>query len=542
MTRWNKFSHVFTLKRAVVATFIVTIGLGLLTYMLLNVMGQSYTSGARFEPHSVHFSRYPFILWLGVISNVLAGLAFLSIPIAISYFLYKREDIQFNWIFFLFSSFIFWCGLHHLVHVTTYWVPLYAIQASVDFITGGISLMTASILWYIMPKALKLPKVQDIISANRELEKRVIERTKTLYEREKQYRDLADSMPQLIWTALPDGTVDYYNEKFKQFEGITKSNEGFNWEPVIHPEDTEKTLQAWTHALKTGRTYEVEHRIKLKDDGYRWLLSRGVPVKDKKGRVIKWYGTATDIDQNKKMERQKDEFLSVASHELKTPVTSIKAYTQVLMRQFEKKGEVQAVQFLGKMDNQIDRLTSLITDLLDVTKIESGKMQFRKEYFDFNKLVEEIAEEVQHTTTSHKIILQLKNSNVIYGDRDRIGQVLTNLLTNAIKYSPQAKKIIVKTWDENDNMNLTVIDYGIGIPPEKQRNLFTRFYRVEGQSESTFPGLGLGLYISSEIIKRQNGKIWVQSQPGKGSSFHFQLPIANVKKQQNGGHLYTKQA
>lgn len=232
-----------------------------------------------------------------------------------------------------------------------------------------------------------------------------------------------------------------------------------------------------------------------------------------------------EVSERKKLEKQKDDFIGIASHELKTPVTSIKSYNQVLQLRFLKEENIMAVELLSKMNAQIDKLTNLIADLLDVTKIESGKLKFNKTYFDFRELAEEIVEEIQRTTENHLIKLESEKSKTIWGDRERIGQVITNFLSNAIKYSPQGKMIKVKACFNNKSVTLFVQDFGVGIPEDAREKVFDRFFRVGGAKGNTYPGLGLGLYISSEIVKRHNGKIWVESEYGKGSKFCFTLPL-----------------
>jgi two-component system CheB/CheR fusion protein len=230
-----------------------------------------------------------------------------------------------------------------------------------------------------------------------------------------------------------------------------------------------------------------------------------------------------DIEERIEIDRRKDEFISIASHELKTPVTSLKAYTQILQSTFDEDKNEKASAMLGKMDKQIDKLTSLIVDLLDVTKIDKGEMVFDFEKFDINELITEIAEEMQRTTQKHKIKLELNDCKKIKGDRNRIGQVIVNFISNAIKYSPGKNKIIVSSKCDDKNVTISVRDFGIGIPKAEHTNIFKRFYRVLGNY--TFPGLGLGLYISSEIIKRHKGEISFQSKEGKGSTFYFQIPL-----------------
>ena len=243
-----------------------------------------------------------------------------------------------------------------------------------------------------------------------------------------------------------------------------------------------------------------------------------------------YHSAQKEITERRKLEKQKDEFISIASHELKTPVTSIKAYGQVLQHFFKQKGDDKAVSHLSKMDFQINKLTNLIGDLLDVTKVESGKMIFAEEEFDFDTLVKEVVDEVQLTTDKHVLHIQGQTQKTIIGDKERTGQVLTNLMTNAIKYSPKANQIDVTLSSDEKNVTVSVRDFGIGIPKDKQPRLFERFFRISGPHQETFPGLGLGLYISSEIIKRQGGKIRVESEDGEGATFSFTLPMKKRKR------------
>lgn len=352
---------------------------------------------------------------------------------------------------------------------------------------------------------------------------------------EENFRQLADSMPQQVWTAVSDGQLDYVNEQvMRYFERSAEEIIGNGWHDVIHPDDLLKVLQVWKFSLTSGNAYEVEFRLqKGKGQEYRWHLGRALPIKDRNDTIIKWYGTNTDIDERKKLEAHKDEFLGIASHELKTPVTSIKAYTQLLDIRFQKAQDVNSSELVRKMDGQLNKLTNLINDLLDVTKLESGRIQFQAVYFDINELIVEIVEEMQLTTTKHTIHCKLDKSMKIYGDRGRIGQVLTNFITNAIKYSPVASKVLVNSQLNSDQLIVSVKDFGVGIPHDKKSRVFERFYRVEREKQDTFAGLGLGLYISSEIIKRHNGQVWVESKEGHGSTFYFTMPRKKIEIQQN---------
>jgi PAS domain S-box-containing protein len=242
---------------------------------------------------------------------------------------------------------------------------------------------------------------------------------------------------------------------------------------------------------------------------------------------------AADLSLQKEAQEQKivmekkDEFITIASHELKTPVTSIKGYVQLLKYNFQQDGNEMAANLLSKVDTQINKLATLISDLLDVKKIENGQLQYNEEEFDFNELVTEVIEETSQVFKNHTIIKQLGETKTVMGDRNKIGQVITNFIDNAGKYSPVNSEILINTDIEGDSIRLSVKDHGIGIPADQQGNIFDRFFRVSGEKENTYAGLGLGLYISSEFIKRHKGTIGVESELGNGSTFYFTIPIVS---------------
>ncbi len=370
--------------------------------------------------------------------------------------------------------------------------------------------------------------ISGIVAVSTDITAQVLARQKT-EESEERFRTLADNISQLVWMTDENGWIYWYNQRWYDYTGTSlEEMAGWGWQKVHHPDHVKRVVDKISQHFQTGEDWEDTFPLRGKDGAYRWFLSRAIPIRDENGAVLRWFGTNTDITERLELEQRRDEFIGIASHELKTPVTSLKAYGQVLQTMFKRQGDLKAVEQLGKMDVQINKLTGLITDLLDITKLQGGKLQFKAEDFDFNDLVTEIVEELQHTTERHTLLKEFGPTKIVYGDRDRIGQVVTNLLSNAIKYSSQADKILVQTTTDNRQMTLSVQDFGIGIAPDKQAHIFERFYRVTGENQETFPGLGLGLYISSEIISRQNGRIWVESTVGKGSTFSFSLPVQNV--------------
>ena len=340
-----------------------------------------------------------------------------------------------------------------------------------------------------------------------------------------EYRDLAEAMPQMVWTTDDSNKITYYNKNLTNFLNLDKDNlENFDFSTVIHPEDYEKLTKTWEIAANDKRFFEIEFRLyNGTEEKFIWFLNRATPILDEDGNVLQWIGTSTNIDEFKKLSAQKDTFLGIASHELKTPLTSLKLYAQVLERMLRRTGDDKNAEFAKKMDVQIVKLTSLIADLLDVTKINAGKIYLHEEIFDFQKLVVETIDE-QQMSTPFKIDLSTKSVGMVFADRNRIGQVITNLISNAIKYSPYSHNIVVTVGETAGNVELSVKDYGIGMPADKKNRVFEQYFRVSGDEQSTFPGLGLGLYISSQIVEKSHGKISVESTLGEGSTFCFSLP------------------
>jgi two-component system sensor histidine kinase/response regulator len=230
-----------------------------------------------------------------------------------------------------------------------------------------------------------------------------------------------------------------------------------------------------------------------------------------------------EIEFRKEAEHKKDEFISIASHELKTPLTSVKGYVQLLERSVSK-GDTETVKkHLAKAQVQLEKLNSLIADLLDISKIESGKLKFNKQNFSIDHLLDNVIE-VMHQSNPEFTIHKKGVANCeIFGDEMRVEQVIVNFLTNAIKYSPGTSEIELTVNVKDEQLYVAVKDQGIGMLPEQLNHVFDKFYRVEETSQR-FQGLGIGLYISSEIVKRHGGQIGVNSTYGKGSEFYFSMP------------------
>lgn len=333
---------------------------------------------------------------------------------------------------------------------------------------------------------------------------------------------MLESLPQIAFTLNHDGIVDFVNGKWYEY---SVSDTRF---PETHSDDFD-IAEEFARCRKKGKALEMEVRIKNRKSGdFRYHLLRVTPVRDEND-IKNWVGTFTDIDDQKKVEKEKDEFLSIASHELKTPLTSIKAYVQLLDRKLKLEKESAEAGFMVKVHDQIEKLNTLITDLLDVSKIENGKLKINKKPANLENTIKNAIDTILQTHGENTVKIDRHGfipEILIPFDEIRIEQVLINFLTNAIKYSPQNNQVIVTTFvdEEEQEVKVNVTDFGIGIPDYKQESVFHKFYRVE-ESSLQFQGMGIGLYICSEIIKQHHGSIGVSSIVDEGSTFYFTLPL-----------------
>ena len=332
------------------------------------------------------------------------------------------------------------------------------------------------------------------------------------------------------------GGISYANNAFLRIIGYSRREfleKSIRWTEITPPEWLPVEQRLIEEGQQKGTPVVYEKQYVHKNGSRVDILIGHLLVGEQRDQAIAF---VLDITERKRLERQKDEFIGVVSHELRTPVTSLKAFTQVLHKRFQKSGDQQSADLLAKMETQIDKLTKLIGDLIDVTKVEEGKLQLHETACDLSSLIDEVIEEVQRTTARHTIIKEGVCEQVVWGDRDRLGRVLTNLLSNAIKYSPYADTILVRVSSDSKRVIVAVQDFGMGIPQEKQAQIFQRFYRVEEKRLETISGLGLGLYISAEMVKRHGGDIWFESAPGLGSTFSFSIPLLKKSKRLLAGN------
>jgi PAS domain S-box-containing protein len=279
-------------------------------------------------------------------------------------------------------------------------------------------------------------------------------------------------------------------------------------------------------ALKTRQPVMNEVLgLKRPDGNVVWILVNAIPL-SREGHEEPYaiVSSFVDITDRKQLEEQKDTFIGIASHELKTPITSMKLFADILYEQTKRLKNPLLMESSHMIQNQSDRLLKLINDLLDVSKIQAGKLGLNIHEFDLNELIMDVISDIRFTTSTHEIEYTSQPGKIIRGDKDRLGQVLTNLLTNAVKYSPKAAKVIVTTRKAKGCIQVDVQDFGQGIPHSEQDRIFERFFRTEYARGKNISGFGLGLYISSEIMRRHNGTLSVKSALGKGAVFSFSIP------------------
>ncbi|MDB5031755.1 CheR family methyltransferase [Mucilaginibacter sp.] len=383
---------------------------------------------------------------------------------------------------------------------------------------------------------LILLSIEDI-TAKRKIEDGLVEVERLLSESKERLKFAVDSAGLGTWDYDPQIKELIWDKRCKEiFNLAVNSSVGIeDFFELIHAEDRERVKNSINVTLnnKDSGEFDIEFRTIAFNDRSKWLKAKGRAYFNEEGKAIRFIGTLLDITVQKLIDEatrdllnKKDEFISIASHELKTPITSLKAALQMIERIAMHKEEMKPVQgFVQKGIKQVDKLIELIKDLLEVTKIQTGKLELKKTKFLLDELIAECRDDLQVQSENHKLIIEGETNLSIYADRNRIEQVIVNLISNAVKYSPDGKKVIIKVTKMDNAVKVAITDFGIGILKDKLEFLFDRFYRVDDESQR-YSGLGLGLYISAEIVRRHQGNIGVESTSGTGSTFWFTIPDA----------------
>lgn len=287
----------------------------------------------------------------------------------------------------------------------------------------------------------------------------------------------------------------------------------------------EKLVTEMEKAIANGGAYDITYTQRRFNDGeILWLRSLGKVHFDEHGKPSLFSGVVMNVTEQKRDEQRKNDFIGIVSHELKTPLTSLNGYAQILLAKAKKNDDTFSINALTKVTDQIKKMTAMINGFLNISRLESGKIHLNKQNFNLNELVEENIDEAEILTTNHQIIFKPCGPIAVFADRDKIGSVISNMISNAVKYSPEGKQIEVSCEIIGSSAQISIKDQGLGISEKDIPKLFERFYRVESNQTQLISGFGIGLYLSAEIITHHQGRIWVESEPGHGSTFFFSLP------------------
>ena len=373
---------------------------------------------------------------------------------------------------------------------------------------------------------------------------------------EEQFRTLAEAIPQIVWTAQPDGGLDYYNQRWFDYTGLTlEQTMGWGWEPVIHPDDLPTCIQRWTRSFTTGVPYEVEYRfLRASDGAYRWHLGRALPVRDGQGDIIKWFGTCTDIHEQKEANAQlesrvlartaelhaakdaaeaastaKSSFLARMSHELRTPLNAIIGFAAVLERNKRGKLDDVDIRYAQRIRANGGHLLGLINDVLDLSKVEAGHVELSWTRVRVDALMQDVcsvladrAAEVHVHLAMAGVPSAIPEPALLRADETKLRQVLLNLVSNALKFTPEGGSVVVRLASDSRSgypLRLEVSDTGIGIPVEAQERVFDAFEQADTSTTATYGGTGLGLSISRALCAAMGFDLILSSEINRGSTF-----------------------
>jgi PAS domain S-box-containing protein len=335
------------------------------------------------------------------------------------------------------------------------------------------------------------------------------------------YHQLIDNVNDAVYTVdLKTGKFTTVNKAGERLTGYPlKDLLNMSFLDVIAPDSISLVRKKISQKVKkdVSTIYEIEI---IRKDGSKLPVEVSSRAVYSDGDVVEILGVARNIEERKHLEHQKDIFLSLLTHEIKNPLATIKGYTELLHK---KSKDEKSRGYLTQMNKQIDELVTLMNDFLEVSKVRVGKFGISKEDLDISKLIKEVLSTYQRGVSTHEIVFKGKGGKVL-ADKTRITQVLLNLINNAVKYSPNAGKVVVNSYKDHKGITVSVQDFGVGIPKSDLKKVFDLFFRVNEEAHRKIKGYGLGLFITREIIKSHKGKLWVESEVGRGSTFFFTLP------------------
>lgn len=475
--------------------------------------------------------------WLYIISDFLIFAAYFTIPFLLIHFIIRKRDVPFSKLFWLFGAFIFACGATHLIDAIIFWFPVYKLSAVVRLITAIVSWGTIFALYRVLPEALSL-------KTPAELERIVEARTIELQASIQRSKFIADAMPQIVWTANPQGVVDYVNVQALAFSGLTQEQLlEWGWTQMLHPDEKERFMEQWQYAFSHLDEFEMEARLRNHGGRYVWYLNRALPHRDEQGNVVMWVGTATEIEVHKRtaemLERRVAErtdqlreanerlvrsnadlesFASVASHDLQAPLRTIMTYLSMLEEKNAGRLDETSLRYISRSTEVGQRMRKLIDNLLMYARLNAESIH--PEQVDLNEVMGSVLSNLHDT-------IEARHAKVIYGDLPvitadptQMQQLLQNLVANGIHYNDRdIPKVTVAYADFGAYHQISITDNGAGISRENLDKVFEVFARFDASRK----GSGLGLAIAKRIVSNHGGTIWVTSEPGVGTTFFFTI-------------------
>jgi PAS domain S-box-containing protein len=355
---------------------------------------------------------------------------------------------------------------------------------------------------------------------------------------EKTLRSILDGVPQLVFSTRPDGYPDFHNRQWYEYTGAELTR-GYGWLDVLHPDDQRRARERWERSVETGEDYEIEYRFRRRDGVYRWFLGRARPMRDETGRIVRWFGTCTDVDDQKRLDEQraevlaqaeatsrmKDEFLAVVSHELRTPLTAILGWARLQQTRSDLVPKAMAV-----IERNARAQAKLIEEILDTSRIVTGKVRLAARRADLSDVVQAAVDTIRPTAESKGVHLDIAPSSrpvPVVCDAERLQQVVLNLLVNAVKFTPTGGRVHVRVdAAEPARARVVVADTGPGIAPAFLNHVFDPFRQADGATTRQHGGLGLGLAIVKHLVELHGGTVTASSEGlGKGATFVVELPL-----------------
>ena len=349
---------------------------------------------------------------------------------------------------------------------------------------------------------------------------------------EAKFRQLADAMPQIVWTARPDGLLDYYNQRWYDFTGFMRDGSGdVGAEAVLHPDDVVRSREVWQRAVQSGRPYQIEHRFwDRQARRWRWFMGRALPIRDDSGNIIKWFGSWTDIDDQKRIEddlrranQDLEQVAFSASHDLQEPLRSVKIFTELLANNYSDQLDHRALEYLTYVRSGATRMEMLVRDLLVYTR--ASNFEQPAEATDAGSALASTLAGLAGVIAENGARVTSGPLPAVRAEATHLQQLFQNLVGNAIKYrhADRPPTVHIEAERQNEYWVFGVSDNGIGIAPEHKERIFGLFKRLHSNDE--YSGTGIGLAICQRIVDRYHGRIWVESELGQGSIFRFTLPV-----------------